>query len=232
MFKPVLIAALLLSSAQALTVKRSNIILNYAPILGFSYRIEVLLGSEFPKPERLLEADVTCDGVRVSSLQRADEQDLAAWKKQFVVAGRSVRLGSTTVGCVNGRLEVRAGNPAALLNRFPAYAWTEEQEALLRATDRLPALTLFKDGVEFMGFLFLFEKGKVTTEQKGGLMAVSQGGAPKPLLFDGKLTPLTLDPAKPYTLHTSLTESSVWSNLHVDPAQGRVTVWSSRAPGK
>lgn len=80
------------------------------------------------------------------------------------------------------------------------------------------------DGVEFIGVLCLFKKGKVNTEQREGLMTVSQGGAPKPLLFDGKLTPLTLDPAKPYTLHTSLTESRLGSNLCVDPAQGHVTV--------
>lgn len=224
-------AGALAQPAHALTPKQNNVVLTYSPLTGFAVRVESLLAAEFPKGERAVQATFSCNSLLVSSLARADEADLAAWRKRFVQDG-AVVLGGTRISCQNGRLVVRAGNSAALLKSFPNYdnSYTPEQRAALEALDRWPALTLYTNGVEFLGFRFLFSGGKVTADSPAGQMAVSQGGPPRPVLFDGKLTPVPFNAARPYTLHTSVLGSKVWSNLRIDSSAGAVTVWSSDTP--
>lgn len=227
----VMASCALAQGAQGITVKQNSVMLTYAPETGFVVRVQSRLAADFPKGERVVQANVSCDSIRVSNLTRADDDDVAAWRKRFVQDNMIV-LGSTRLSCQDGRLVVRAGNRAALLQRFPNYAssYTPEQRAELEALDRYPALTLYRDGVEFLGFRFLFTGGKVTADSPEGQMAVSQGGKPRPVLFDGKLTPVPLNNQRPYTLHTSVPGSKVWSNLRVDSVTGTVTIWSSETP--
>ncbi|GAA5512937.1 hypothetical protein Dcar01_01661 [Deinococcus carri] len=89
---------------------------------------------------------------------------------------------------------------------------------------------LYANGVEFLGFQFLFSGGTVTVDNPAGQMAISQGGKPRPVLFDGKLTPVPFKAQRPYTLHTSVPGSRIWSNLRVAPVAGSVTVWVSKTP--
>lgn len=223
----VTVSCALAQASPGIVVQQNNVMLNYAPFTGFSVRVESQLAADFPRTARLVQAEFVCDGIEVSNMTRADSSDVAAWRKQFV-QGNSLVIGATRVTCSNNRINIRTGSQAALRARFEPFQ--PEDLLVLKARNSLPALAISPDGVNLLGFVFVFEKGKVTTTNQGGQMAVTQGSKPRPVLFDGKLTPVPLNDKRPYTLHTSVLGSKVWSNLRVDPASGTVTVWSSTRP--
>lgn len=80
---------------------------------------------------------------------------------------------------------------------------------------------LYANGMEFLGFQFLFSGGTVTVDNPAGQMAISQDGKPQPVLFNAQ---------RPYTLHTSVLGSRIWSNLRLAPVAGSITVWASKTP--
>jgi hypothetical protein len=217
-------------ASQTISVKKDVFVLTYAPVVSFAVRIESLLAADFTAEERWVKATFSCDPVNVSDFRGTSSADLAMWRKRFV-QGNALNLGSTRISCQNDRLVIRAGSWAALLPHFPNYdGFSPEEQANLRALNRFPGLILYRNGVEFLGFRFLFAGGKVTADTESGRMSISQGGKLRRVLSGGKLIPAPFNDKRPYTLHTSPEDSKVWSNLRVDPTTGTVTAWSSDTP--